>query len=380
MVATATASAAQPYAPARDEEVLEVLPRTLLGSGDELAALRRRLAENPRDADVAFEAAQRYIAMGNASGDPRFFGYARAAIGPWQEAAALPLQILRLRAKLKEKEHLYDQASADLQQLLREDPRDAQAWIELANIYRVQGRYEEAQAACQSLSAFAGDVATTLCSAPIQAATGEAEQANASLGRIMPAAKSQFPSAVQWILTMQAQIAQALGRDEQAERHFREGLANDPDDSYLLRGYGDFLLDHQRDEEALALLRDHTLDNGILLRAAIAARRSGQSEAAAQWQAQLKNRFDEIRLRGGQPHGRFEARYELELNDNPQRALQVALANWEQQKEERDTRNVLEAAIAANQPDAARSVLEFVATHKVQNATLLHLARRLEQD
>ena len=107
---------------------------------------------------------------------------------------------------------------------------------------------------------------------PIQAVTGEAEEAYASLSDVLPMVRENYPSAVQWIVTMQAEIARALGHDEQAERHYAEGLANDPADFYLLRSYGDYLLDHGREEEVLSLLREHVSDTGILLLAAIAAR------------------------------------------------------------------------------------------------------------
>ena len=38
--------------------------------------------------------------------------------------------ILKVRAKLKEKEHDYDQALADLELVLKQKPRDVQTWVE----------------------------------------------------------------------------------------------------------------------------------------------------------------------------------------------------------------------------------------------------------
>ncbi len=372
------ASAAEPYVPARDDEVLETLPSSLVSS--ELNTLRRRLLEVPNNEELAIKVARRYLQIGNQEGDPRFYGYARAAIQPWWEAVSPPPKILRLRAKLHEKNHLYDEALADLNQFLNHEPRDAQAWIEAANIYRVQGKYAEAWRACTALSGFAGEFPTTLCRVPLQAATGQAEDAYESLVQILPLAKSRWPSTVQWVLTMQAQVAVALGRDEQAERHFREGLALSPQDRYLLREYTDFLLDHGRADEVLPLVRDHIRDNGILLGATIAARRSGNEMLAAEWQKQLANRFEEVRLRGGDTHGKYEARFELELNNDPQRALTIALANWQRQKDTRDTRNVLEAAIAADDPAAARPVLAFLAEHGTQDVLLQRLAQQLKRN
>ena len=174
--------------------------------------------------------------------------------------------------------------------------------------------------------------------------------------------------------------AESTIHDERAEQHFRDGMSNNPSDFYLMRTYADFLLDRGREEQVLQLLRENTKDNGILLRAAIAARRSGKAEQADQWLTQLESRFEEIRLRGSKPHGRFEARYALELKDDPQRALTIALANWQQQKETRDTRNVLEAAIAAKNHVAAQPVLEFLAANGTEDVVLQRLALRLERN
>jgi hypothetical protein len=181
------------------------------------------------------------------------------------------------------------------------------------------------------------------------------------------------------VFTTQAEIARALGRTQEAEQHYREGLANDAKDKYLLRSYADFLLDGGREQEVLKLLRPYTGDTGILLCLAIAAHRSGQQAMYADWHAQLQSRFEETRLRGDQPHGRFEARFELELMHNPQRALELAQANWQQQKEPHDTRVLLEAATAANDRAAAQPVLEFLKQNGTQDVALERLVQQLER-
>lgn len=373
------ATAAEAYRPAGDDEVLETLPKQLLNDWAKTTTLRRKLASDPQNAKLASQVAAELLSIGNQQGDPRFYGYARAALKPWWQAKTAEASILRLRAKLKEKDHLYDEALADLQLLIEQDPRNVQAWVEMANIHRVLGQYAEALRACETLSEIAGPERTLLCRIPIQAVTGEAEQAYRALEATLPAAKEQWPAAVQWVLTMQAKIARALGRDDVAERHLREGLANDSTDFYMIREYADFLLDHDRNEEALSLAREHTNDNGILLRIAIAARRCNEPELAMSWQNQLQSRFEEIRLRGNQPHGRFESRYYLELKDDAQQALTIALANWEKQKEARDTRNVLEAALAAGNAEAAQPVIAFLQKHDTEDVVLSQIVEQLKE-
>lgn len=380
-LATTTASvyAAEAYRPTSDDQVLESLPRKFLASRSEVAALRSQLAKDPQDSRLASQTAQQYLALGQRLADPRYYGYAQAAIGPWWEQDAPPPDILRVRAKLKERDHRYAEAVADLQRLVEAEPENTQAWVELANIYRVLGDYNRSREACDELAKFADPATVQICEIPWLAATGKAETAYRRLAELRPTVRQQFPDALGWVDATQAEIARTLGRDLEAEKHFRDGLARNSADYYLLRGYADLLLDQGRAGEAYELVEDHVADTGVLLRAAIAARNSSQTEAATRYKTLLSQRFAEIRLRGGQPHGRYEARYYLELEEAPEKALTIAADNWERQKEQRDTRNLLEAALAANNPKAAASAIAFVKRHHAEDRILADLVRQLEQ-
>ena len=368
---------AQPYRPKSDGEILETLPRSFTTDRSELAKLRRQLTNDPKQVNLAVDMANRYLAIGNSDGDPRYYGYARAAIEPWWDANDPPADVLRLRAKLKEKNHDFNQALADVELLVRKEPRDVQAHLELVTMYQLRGDYAAAAKTCEQLQQFAGPFEVDTCRVPILATTGQAEEAYELLSRLVPVAK-QVDSGVVWMLTKQAEIAVALGRDEQAEAHFREGLSADPTNAYLLDAYADFLLDHDRAAEVVPLLKDHTQQNGTLLQAAIAARVSGEQQLAEQWTEELANRFQEIRLRDNEPSGRYESQFELKLKENPKRSLELALANWKQQKEYRDTRNVLEAALAAENAEAAQPVIDFLAKHRTQHVVLERLVQQLK--
>ena len=368
-----------PSVPASDDEVLLVLPKSFFANRDQLAELRSKLNADPTNPELAAAVANRYLALGNQTGDPRFYGYARAAIDRWWESDALA-EVLKTRAKLKEKDHLYDEALADLDAALKRTPDDAQVLIEIANINRVKGNYKRAFEIGDQLEAMsgAGAVPAALARAPAMAQTGKATEAYELLSEVLPAAEKDFPSTTQYIRTLRAEIAAVLGREKEIEEHYVAGLAANDSDYYVLRGYGDLLLDQKQPGKALELLKPHTNDTGVLLRAAIAAKQSGDTESAQQWTKELENRFEEIRLRGGQPHGRFESRLVLELKDDPKGALVIALQNWEKQKEVRDTRNVLEAAIAAGDPAAAQPVVDFLRSNDNQHVLLRRLVEQLE--
>lgn len=380
LLVAAGVTAGEPYVPSDESEVLETLPTDVFASRDGITKLRRRLSAEPDNQELAATVAQHYQGLGKSEGDPRFFGYARAAISSWWGETEVVAPLLRVRAKLKETNHDYRGALADLKLLLHEEPTDVQAWVEVANIHRVLGEYDAAWEACENLGGPSDSLPAMIARVPLMAATGRAEEAYQMLSDSRDRLAESLPGVIPWAETMQAEIARSLGREEDAERHYRAGIEAGTAGAYHLRAYADFLLDQDRSAEALELLRDDLRDNGALLRSAIAAKMSGRVALAEEQSEQLKDRFAETRLRGDLPHGRFEARYELEFGGDPRHSLRLALENWERQKETRDTRNVLEAAVAAEDSAAAQPVIAFLAEHGVEDVALARLVKRLEEE
>lgn len=364
--------------PASEDVVLEVLPWQPLFNRSQLSAVRKRLSADPENIELAATVARGYITAGSTAGDPRFFGYARSAIGPWWESELPPPEIASIRAKLKEKNHDYEGAIDDVKLMLNQRPLDAQGWIELSNLNRVVGRYRDARDACDELANFADQIQQDVGSIPLLAVNGNAALAKSRIDALLTEAKTDAPELLPWALSMKAEVSRIVGDDQTADQFFKEATRDDSN-SYAKRSYAEFLINRDQPRKAFDLLKDSVSDTGVLLLAAIAAKQSGNKSEAKQWQVELRQRFEEIRLRGGKPHGRFEAQYLLALEENPERSLAVALENWSNQKEARDARNVLEAAIAANDLQAAQSVVQFLRTHETEDMELIELVERVEQ-
>ena len=92
---------------------------------------------------------------------------------------------------------------------------------------------------------------------------------------------------------------------------------------------------------------------------------------------ELRARFAASRQRGDSLHQGEEARFLLHLADQPQAALTLAQANWAVQREPRDARILLEAALAAGEPEAARPALDWMAQTGIEDVALTALAQRL---
>lgn len=364
---TAGAGAA-PRLPASGAEVLEELPWRADPQQRELRALRARLQEAPGDLPRAVEVARRYIEVGRRDADPRYYGYAQAALGPWWNQQAPPPQVRLLRATLLQSEHRFPDALADLSALTAQQPGNAQAWLTRATVETVRADYAAATRSCARLSSLADELVTTACIANVGAMSGRLAASERLLATVRArAGGADNPVVDAWVLTMLAEMAQRRGAADVAEARFRDALRLDPRDTYLLGAYADFLLDAGRRGEAAALLAPHTRVDGLLLRHALAAHQAPEL-------AELAARFDAGERRGDGVHLREQARFELALRGDARRALAIARRNWDVQKETADARILLEAALAARDVAAARPVLEWMRSARVEDVQLARLA------
>ena len=367
---------AAPYLPTSGAQVIETLPRRGDPVQQELRRLRAQLNAQPNDVALATTLARRYIALGRSETDPRYLGYAQAALAPWWKQAAPPPPVRLLRATLLQSTHQFPAALADLQGVLAVEPQNAQAWLTLATVQTVQGDYANATSSCARLSSLANELITVTCVAQVGGITGRALQSEQLLALTLERSGTTAPELQIWVLTLLAEMAQRRDAVTLAETRFQRALALDPHDSYLLGAYCDFLLDQKRPSRVEALLADQTRIDALLLRRALALQQQGKTAPLAADVAELDARFNAAMLRGDTVHQREQARFEL-LRRDTTKALTLARKNWAIQKEPADMRIYLEAALQARDRAAAQPVIDWIAKHKTEDAAAAKLVRQL---
>ena len=369
--------AAAPFVPTSDAQVLQRVPARV---GDprvaDLQALRAAWRTNPRDPALAVPLARRYVEEAGAQGDPRYVGYAQAALAPWWNEAAPPVDVRVQRAVLRQYGHQFSEALADLDAAVQAEPGNAEAWAWLAAIHMVRADYAAAARACAGLAPLTSALLAAGCQAPIDALTGRANAAAIALSVALKSSPDASPEARLWVQTRLAEIAERRGSLALAERAFKDALALGVPDVYLQAAYADFLLDNGRAQEVLTLLKDGARADVLLLRLALAAKAAGDPRTEG-WSRDLAARFAAARVRGDTTHEKEEARFVLVLQGDPVRALALARSNYAVQREPADARILLEAAIAAGQPAAAAPALDWLDTHRVESVLLRSLASKL---
>lgn len=361
-----------PYIPKADEEVLETLPGPLANNW--LRTPAEAAPRLPLDAPSAVARARAELTRYQQTADPRYLGRAEAALGSFWDQPAPPEAVMVLRARVRQSNHEFSAALADLNRALLLDPTNGQALLDRASIQTVLGNYEAARSDCAKLEPLTAPLYAVVCRSAIAGVTGSAATAYEELSRAVEAPGLEVEDKC-WAESLLAEIARYLGRNSDAEPHFRSVVRSCPSDSYARGALADLLLDEGRNREVVTLLADQLRQDALLLRLTIAERKLGDPNSEAHFK-DLERRFEEAHLRGTTVHRREEARFELALRDAPEQALTLALANFQVQRETADVRIALEAALAAGQPEKAQAVVAFVRASKLEEPHVVSLLAR----
>jgi tetratricopeptide (TPR) repeat protein len=344
-------AAAAPHIPGNPDEVLTELP-----AGARYAARPAQMLMASR-LDVALPLAKFDLSRARATGDLRFLGYAEAALAPWMNRPVVAPQVLVLHATILQSRHAFDASLAELDRALAARPDDAQAWLTRATVLRVVGRYGEAMASCEHLSAAADPAITSLCTQSLRGLTGHLQEAYTAIASLPP--QELPPEARAWRYSELGEMAGRLGNDAGAEHWLREGLQEAPQDFYMRSGLADLLLRQHRAPEALQLLDGFESMEPMLLRVAI-AHQELHDGAGSRSEALLSSAFEVEQRRGDAVHRREQARFLLDVEHRPAAALAAAQENWRVQKEPDDLLILMRTAQAAHRSDAADAALEFM--------------------
>ena len=364
----AASALAVPLTPKTDDEVVETLP-TLGAFAAEQRTLRRQLAAQPRDAATALALSKSTLARARNDGDARLAGQALGVLRAWDGDDQAPIEIRLQRATLLQHLHQFDAATKELEGVLREQPRHAQALLTLATIHRVQGRYEESDAACARLSAAGQPLYGGACTAENRALRGEFDAARRRLESLVNQVPGN-PGWAAWIRTTLGELELRAGRRDAAVVQLQAALRLERD-PYTRLALVDALIEGRRFTEAQALLAEAGDGDAALLRRAIVAQALGTADAAAQKRA-LAERYAQAALRpeAATVHARERARFALEVEREPQRALELARSNLKTQREAIDLVLMDRAARAAGDAAAQAEVAALAQRIGLRDARL----------
>ncbi len=330
------------------------------GGDANIRLLRQQFDADPHNLERAGKLIEAYIAVGRQQADPRYWGYAEAILKPFMAKGA-PGQNnpdwQLVEANIQQHRHAFDDAMVTLRKVLSAQPDNAQAHLMRAVIEIAQANYADAGADCRSSMLSAGLLVGMACKAQVEGLSGKLKASYAMLENYYTQFRAQAGlEEKSWVLSTLGDMAMHAGDNAAAERWYKEALAANSHDYYVLAAYSDLLLYENRNADVIALLKDYVRLDNLLLRLALAEKASGGSDARAHADM-LAERWQDAQQRNDIVHLRDYARYFLDIAGDAPKAYALALKNWETQKEPDDALILLRASSAAGRPDTAHGVI-----------------------
>lgn len=350
-----------------------------------LQVLEQAYAKSAENPVLAAQLATAYIQYARDESDPAYYRKANAVIKPWVKRPKIPgvrkkdipNELRLVRATLAQHDHEYAAATEDLLFIVRQQPKNIQSWLTLSTIQLVQGDYQKAEASCSVLGRIASRWLSALCYSQLYALTGSAERGYTLQQSLLTQLAPEQTELRLWVIGLLAENAMRRGLIKQAEQHFKAGLELKDNDTYILRTFSEFLLAQNRSQEVVELLKEHQTEDQLLLRLALAFKAQGDTDELGRVAALLEQRFADAIAVHGHAHDRDAALFLLEFKPdnakNKAQVLQLALANWETQKEPDDALLLLRAALNSQQPSAVTVVHDWVEKNKLEDRRLQRL-------
>jgi tetratricopeptide (TPR) repeat protein len=312
--------------PGPDSQVVDVLPQVTT-----LRPAQRTTTapQTPPDPALAAQLAREAIDTARRTGDARYWGRAQTALGNWWDHAQAPPELMVLQATVQQGQHAFAAAQTRLRQALKADPRNAQGWLTLATLLKLEGRYADALTACASVTTAGAALYGQVCSAEIRSLQG-VDQPDAWKPLL---AQAPDPATSAWLLSLWGEHLERQGQPAEALARYQQSQALMPD-LYTALVQADLQLRERRAEETLAALKTAPDTDAVLLRRAHAMRLLNQPA----WKTlltTLQERQQELERRGEtlDAHAREYALMALWLQDDPALAQTWAQRNLVLQKE-----------------------------------------------
>ena len=369
------------FKPESDDVIVAELPADVV----ELAAQVRVSTSNVSTLKI-FDPQQQALQimdayrLASSSSSARAYGHTLSLIRSWPSEIELPPILRLIKADVLQHNHGFDQALQELDVVLARDPSNLLALQMKSQVHLVTGDYASVQHVCSSLAALGHGMSASNCQAQLDGVTGAARPALALVESLLQSQAVNSNDALE-LTTTAASLAHRLGEHSLAEHYYTSALRIDPDSTYLLINYADWLLERGRANEAATLLaRESGNTNKLELRIVYiqALVETGASEAAGEYLTEIGETIAVISRRAEERPSKLLARYYLTISHDYDSAHREALRNWQVQKEPGDSLLLARSAVAAEREDSLKTLLSWYHETGQEDYRLKELFNRYE--
>jgi tetratricopeptide (TPR) repeat protein len=299
-------------------------------NGDDVVATWQVL-DNKKDV-INLEIVREFIEQGQYPGESDYrYGHAKTWLqSQLTQDKKVSVELLYLYARVLQHQHQFDSALKYLDEALALDPRDTNSWLLKSNIHMVQGDADLAKRACLAMLGHTSITVLTACALDVASQDGQLDKSYKQLNRLSNSQDLAKSPEQQWIVHMLADMALRNDMPVAAEKHLASFDLETASVS-ILALWADTQLTLLQYDQVLTrlapIVNAHPIkDDALLLRLTIAEKAYSK---LPYWQNIFAQRVALRELRKDSLHAAELARYYLEVNINPEKALYWAQINWQ---------------------------------------------------
>lgn len=301
--------------------------------------------------------ANNYLAMAGLPGQSRLYGLAQAALKPLIENKTDSTQVWLAWAQVLQHQHAFDEALSAIAKVTEQEPKNINANLLAARIYLIQDKPAQARQACLKLLGYADLLTTGACI--LEITSHQPGELSSSYDELIKLVKREgFPTDERgpWLAQVLADMAMRQENLKAAEGWLTPQL-NNATVNYLAQ-WADTQLAQGLNEKVISYLSSivtsaSEVDDLLLLQLSIAEKKSSTD---TKWQKQLAERVELREQREDSAHANELARYYLDINPQPQKALQWAQVHWQNSREYNDKKLLERAQIAAQKTNQKKEI------------------------
>ncbi|MEM5503456.1 hypothetical protein WNY81_01230 [Shewanella frigidimarina] len=302
---------------------------------------------NATDKQMSLDDISNFIEQGQYPGEADYrYGRAKAWLQAQMANASPNAQTYYLYARVLQHQHQFDRAIKALERSIELKPTAINSWLLKANIHLVQGDIVGARQACLTLIGKADILLISTCALEVASQNGKLVESYQELARLYQLYQPNDEPEKRWIVQILADMAFKQGMAEEALSYLNQ-LDMDNAPVSLLALWSDIELalnQHQQVYDTLSSIvsRNAVQDDALLLRLAIAEKSLGNT---VKWQWSFAQRVKLREQRQDSLHAFDLAKYYLNVDIQPKKALYWANINWQVARQDND-RILLEQAKA----------------------------------
>ncbi|OUS27374.1 hypothetical protein A9Q99_15360 [Gammaproteobacteria bacterium 45_16_T64] len=369
---------AEPFVPTSRTHVITTLPSFMVT----LQRTQKHERQDTAQLSERIQQAQTYLDSAQKNNDPRWMGYAQAALNPWWNISEQYPKVALLKATILQNRHQFPSALVELNSVLNQQPRNTQALLTRAHVYMMQTDYTSAQQDCQRILWLSQPTLGVNCLAQVNGLTGKGLLAIQQLTQLLADNLTLSSTEREEIHITIATIAHRHQQKDVALQNYQKAYAINPNNGYLIEQFTDYLIENNLSEMLITLFSHIGIDNlkknlHQQIKMAQYYQLVGDTQLST-FKSELDDSFTSSKIRKELfPHKEY-ALFSLSILNKYNQALHSALKNWKIQQAPSDAILVLRAAIASQQLQQAQSVIQWVKDTRLYDHRIDSLINTIE--